>query len=270
MTKFQISYSDLSKEKKIQVIQELYSEQKQSFADIASQYNTYANRIRRDAVSFGIKIRNKSEAQKNALELGKHKHPTRGTKRNESTKEKIGMSVLKSWENLSEDKIQKRKMQAKQAWDSIDQDKKENMLQKANEAVRVASKKGSKLEIYLLENLLNQGYKVEFHKEQFLVNTKLQIDLFLPTMNVAIEVDGPSHFEPVWGNDSLQKNIKYDNKKTGLILGKGLALIRIKQTKDYSKSRANLVLNKLIDQLKLIDQKFPAINNRIIEIGDNE
>lgn len=115
---------------------------------------------------------------------------------------------------------------------------------------------------------MNDGYKVDFHKEQMLLNTKLQIDLFLPELNVAIEVDGPSHFLPVWGEDALQRNIKYDNKKSGLILGKGLVLIRIKQLSDFSPTRAKLLYEQLIANLLNIKNKFPDINNRLIEIGD--
>ena len=147
------------------------------------------------------------------------------------------------------------------------QNEKDNILQKANEGVRKASKLGSKLEIYIFEKLLADGYRTEFHKEQMLVTTKLQIDIFLPTMNTAIEIDGPSHFEPVWGDESLARNVKYDNKKTGLILGKGLVLIRIKQTKDFSRSRASLIYEQLRIELDKIKIEFPT-NNRIIELGD--
>ena len=51
-------------------------------------------------------------------------------------------------------------------------------------------------------------------------------------------MDGPSHFAPVWGDNALKKNISYDQKKEGLIIGKGWHLIRIKQTKDFSPARA--------------------------------
>jgi very-short-patch-repair endonuclease len=112
-------------------------------------------------------------------------------------------------------------------------------------------------ENYLLKN----GYKTDFHKEHILSNTKLQIDLFLPTMNIAIEVDGPSHFLPVWGDDVLLKNQKYDKKKTGLIIGKGLSLIRIKQTRDFSKSRADLIVIKLLAAIESVKN-----NNRPHEI----
>jgi hypothetical protein len=71
----------LSDQDKKDLILSLYSEQGKSFADIAVMYDTYANRIRRDAKKLNIKIRDKSEAQKNALKTGKHSHPTKGKER---------------------------------------------------------------------------------------------------------------------------------------------------------------------------------------------
>jgi very-short-patch-repair endonuclease len=97
----------------------------------------------------------------------------------------------------------------------------------------------------------------------------LQIDLFLPKLNVAIEVDGLSHFEPVWGSETLKRNQKYDNKKTGLILGKGLVLVRIKQFKDFSKARGDVVYQDLLSVLKNIEKAFPDSDHRNIIIGDN-
>jgi len=83
-------------------------------------------------------------------------------------------------------------------------------------------------------------------------------------MNIAIEVDGPSHFLPVWGDEVLAKNIKYDQKKTGLILGKGLKLIRIKQTHDFSQARSLGVYEKLIQAISQIKLS----NTKSIEIED--
>ncbi len=258
------NYSILSDKDKEKLLKQEYLSNKRSFIDIAEEYGTYANKIRRDAIKFKIPIRDKSEAQKNALSTGKHKHPTKGKERTDSDKQKIGLSVMKSWENLDDKELQSRKNKAKENWDKLSDDMKKYMLHEANLAVRESSKKGSKLEIYLLNALLQNGYKVEFHKEQILSNTKLQIDLFLPSLNIAIEVDGPSHFEPVWGEDVLQKNQKYDNTKTGLILGKKISLIRIKQEKDYSKSRSLLIFQKLERAIQDIKQN----NKTYIEIGD--
>ena len=264
----QLAYPELNDKQKKDFLIEKYIEDKLSFNDIAVLCNTYANKIRRDIIKLKIPIRNKSEAQKNALTTGKHQHPTKGQKRKDETKQKIGKSVMKAWDRLSDAELDQRKENSKNRWDSLDDDTKKNILKLANQAARLSSKTGSKLEKYLLDKLLSDGFVVEFHKEQVLSNTKLQIDLFLPMMNVAIEVDGPSHFSPIWGKDALDKNIKYDEKKNGLILGKGTTLIRIKQTKDFSKSRSDLIYDKLLTSLNKLKNNKSTNTGDIIEIQD--
>lgn len=261
-------YNSMSDSEKKKFIITEYEDNKRSFKDIADDLGTYANKIRRDATKYDIKIRDKSEAQKNALDSGKISHPTKGTKRSSETKKKIGLSVLQSWEELSDDELEQRKIKARENWNKLSDDQKQNILREANNAVRQSSKTGSKLELFLLDGLLKNGHFVEFHKEQSLLNTKLQIDLFLPKHNIAIEVDGPSHFEPVWGSDVLSRNQKYDDKKSGLILGKGLFLIRVKQSRDFSNARANIILDDLLSEITNIEQKIKTDNTRIIYIGD--
>lgn len=259
------NYNNLSDADKADIINELYTKLNHSFKDIATKYNTYPNKILRDAKRLGIKIKTKSEAQKNALQNGKHKHPTKGRTRSESEKRDIGMSVMKRWEGLDKEELKRKKLVYKDLWNKKSDDEKANMLHKANLAVRASSKVGSKLEHFVLNFLIDNGFKTEFHKEQLLANTKLQIDIFLPTINIAIEIDGPSHFSPVWGEDVLQKNIAYDKKKAGLLIGKGYKLIRIKQTKDFSKSRASIICNNLLDCINKLNQNKTT---NIIEIGD--
>jgi very-short-patch-repair endonuclease len=263
-----MQYNKMTDKDKTKLLQEWYVDKKYSFQQIADNVGSYANKIRRDAIKFKIPIRDKSEAQKNALTSGRIAHPTKGKKRPDEIKQKIGLSVLENWESMSDSEIKKRKVKAQKQWNNMDNEQKQNMLEKANKAVRDSSKKGSKLEKFLLEGLIQNGLKVDFHKEHNLLNTKLQIDLFLPQLNIAIEVDGPSHFLPVWGDDALERNIKYDNKKNGLLLGRGCAIIRVRQTKDFSPSRGRLILQSLLDTIEKIKNKFPDNNNRIIEIGD--
>ena len=262
------NYNDMSDSAKLHIINELYVKKNMSFRDIASKYNTYSNKILRDAKRLGVKIKTKSEAQKNALQTGKHKHPTKGRQRSEEEKRNIGLSVMKNWQSLDDDELEQKKLIYQELWNKKTDDEKADMLHKANLAVRASSKTGSKLEHFVLNFLVEHGFKTEFHKEQMLVNTKLQIDIFLPTMNIAVEIDGPSHFSPVWGEDVLQKNIAYDKKKAGLLIGKGYKLIRIKQTKDFSKARANLICAKLLETIRHIDQGKQQTN--LIEIGDTD
>jgi very-short-patch-repair endonuclease len=265
MNHYPKSFDKLDSAEKSSVLENMYLNQKKSFADIAAELGTYPNKIRREIVSLNIPIRDKSDAQKNALKSGKHKHPTKGQNRSEETKNKIGVGVMNSWDSLDDESLNKRKLKAKEAWEKLDEEAKQNMIKLANDAVRATSKTGSKLEKFMFNKLLEDGYKVDFHKEQSLLTTKLQIDLFLPTMNVAIEIDGPSHFLPVWGEDALQKNITYDQKKEGLILGKGLKLIRIKQTKDFSKSRSTKTYSALKELLEHISNQTNQERNFTIE-----
>lgn len=262
------SYDKLSDQEKKYTITKMYLEELKSFGDIAENLGTYANRIRRDAQKFKIPIRNKSEAQSNALKTGRTKHPTEGTERSDTTKSKIGLGLAKSWDSMDESTKQKIKEQKREQWNKLSDDQKANMQKSANDAVRLASKRGSKLEKYILEKLLKDGWRVDFHKEHMLVDTKLQIDLLVPSIKTAIEIDGPSHFVPVWGEDALKKNIKYDQKKQGLLVGKGYALIRVMQEFDFSKTRADIIYSRIHKVLKDISANFPEPADRIIIIKD--
>jgi hypothetical protein len=59
----------------------------------------------------------------------------------------------------------------------------------------------------------------------------------------------------VWGEDTLNKNQKYDQKKTGLIIGRGMRLVRVKQSKDFSPTRARIIFDKLHTLLQDIDNR---------------
>ena len=55
-----------------------------------------------------------------------------------------------------------------------------------------------------------------------------------------------------------QKTKTYDDKKQGLIIGKGMKLVRIRQRMDFSMSRSRLILDKL---LFLVDQISNNLTN---------
>jgi very-short-patch-repair endonuclease len=143
----------------------------------------------------------------------------------------------------------------------------EEMRTLAAQAIREASKNGSKLEVFLQNELPNNGFEVIYHKKGLVLNEDLEIDLFVPNIKTVIEIDGPTHFFPIWGEESLKKHIKADNHKNGLLLQNGYVVIRVKHLcKNLSKKHQRDVLESILKVLKNIEQSFPKKDDRFIEL----
>lgn len=245
-----------------------YNSERLSVGEMAKMTNTYPNKIRRALKSAGYTLRNKSDAQKAALQSGRHKHPTKGVGHSEKTKEKLGDSMIGFYDNLPEQEKQKRKRKAKEIWENKNWVEKDEFQYRAKEGVRKAAKEGSKLEQYIYDKLLQNDYTVRFHRKHQLANKLLHIDLLLPKLGVAIEIDGPSHFKPIWGERALKRTQLTDKDKDGLIIGQGYCLIRIRHKKSLSTARQRQVWNQLHKQLIKIQKEFPPLSKRLIKIGD--
>lgn len=259
----------MSETEKKKLLNKLYNEDGRSWAEIAELLDTYSNKVRRDAKKLGLQSRSRSEAQKVALQTGRHEHPTKGRGHSEEAKIRISDGTANMWKSLTAEEIENRRQKAKENWNKKSPEEIRTMTQRAMEGVRKAAKVGSTLEKHLLQALISNGYKVEFHKEQWVVREKLQIDLFLPELNVAIEVDGPAHSTKIWRNRDLSKIAKRDQEKTGLLLSKGMCVIRIQHVKALTKKRKRDILSKLLDILKEIELKFPPQGKRQFRIGED-
>jgi len=245
---------------------DLYCNKNKSTYQIAEEINTYPNKVRRILLKHGVKIKTRSEAQKNALESGVCEHPTKGKPRTDKEKRKISKSVCSNWENLSEEERSARVDQSKERWKNMPQEQKERMRTLASEAIRKAGKEGSKIEKFVLERLVQEGYRVDFHNKNLIPNEKLEIDLYIPSLKTIIEIDGPSHFLPIWGEEKLQKQTKADLKKSGRILSMGYAIIRVKAVKKTNLNNKENLVSSIIRILKSIEEKFPPKTKRIIEV----
>ncbi len=254
----------MSADERLAFLKKEYCEGGRSFGDIAKSLGTYTNRLRRDAISFKLPIRDKKEAQTNALKSGRAKHPTEGTKRDDATKVKISEKRSETWQHADEDQKKAASDRAKKQWAEMTPEQKEMFRKKAARAVRMAAKNGSKLERHIHDALIEAGYMVDFHKEQTLMNERLELDMFLPREGVAIEIDGPSHFLPIWGNKTLQKNRRADSEKNGLLLTRGLIVVRVKQDGQLSEKYKRDKTNALLELLASFKTKKPV--NRYFEI----
>lgn len=248
-------------------IVQMYVEQKMSTYEIAKKLNTYPNKIRRLLIKQNISLNDKSTAQKNAIKKGVSTIPTKGRKRSKEEKLKISHSLKKYWDNISQEDYDKRVAFAKRKWSEMSEEEKNMMKDKAIQAIRKAGKEGSKLEKFLSTEITKAGYKVRTHEKNLVPNENLEIDMYFPDLKCILEVDGPSHFLPIWGEEKLKKQIKADSHKTGLILSKGYAIIRVRHASDtLSLGSKEELKNKIIDQLASIKKKFPKQSSRYIEI----
>lgn len=195
--------------------------------EIARDLNTYPNKIRRILKRNGYDLRDKSEAQSLAIKNGIASHPTLGRQRTEQEKNSISNGVYNRWKSMSEEDRANISKNAKDRWDKIPENKRQQMQEMAGRALRQASIDGSKAEKSLSKNLRSNGYEVVLHKKN-LIPGNYEIDLFLPEIKTVIEIDGPQHFRPVWGEEQLKGTIRFDQIKNGLLLSNGYCVIRIK------------------------------------------
>ncbi len=246
-------------------LQEEYVNKNRSTYDIAKELNTYPNKVRRALIEHEIDLRDKSTAQKEALKSGRHSHPTEGTKRKQVTKNKISSTVASIWSNLTSNEKSNRQKQAKEFWESIPESKKEFMRREAAKAIRKAAVEGSEVEKYIMLSLILDGYKVDFHKEFLITKEMTHVDIFLPELRTAIEIDGPTHFFPIWGEENLIKTQKADNVKNSLLLEREFVVIRIKHLR---KNISEIYKRKLAEEVKKIlveiKKEFPTPDKRLI------
>ena len=129
-----------------QKVIDMYNNDNFSTYEIAKHLETYPNKIRRTLIKHNIPLKNKSEAQKNALESGRSAHPTMGKKRSREERLKISSSLVDYWGEMSDKERAKRVKMAKKNWKSMTAQQKENMRSKGIAAIRTAATEGSKLE----------------------------------------------------------------------------------------------------------------------------
>ena len=253
-----MKFEDLTKEK----LQELL--EKSSCYELAERYKVYPNKIRRLAKKLGITPPNRSETQKKLLEQGKVKHPTEGRERTELERERISKGVYENWENMTDAQREEVSKERKERWDKLSYAKKQQMLDKSRKEVRRTSKEGSATEIWLKDELA-KVFPLEFHKKG-LFNQKLEVDIWIPSLGTAVEVNGPSHYHDIRGLDVLQKQQRADLQKRALLQSNGANLIVVKHIRKPSDEYHRRILSSVLNELKVIKDKGQTKKFTEIEI----
>lgn len=244
-----------------------YLDEKKSACEIAKEMGTNQSKIRRALKFLGVPIRSYSEAQKIALDSGQAVHPTKGKKLSKKTIDQISVARSKAWHDMTDEQKDSIKNVKREQWAKMSISERQNLQKMAHAAIRESSSIGSKTERFVSEGLENEGYGIIVHARNLIQSEALEVDMFVPELKTAIEIDGPSHFYPVWGEDKLKKQQSADLTKQGLLLTAGYVIIRIRQLdKTMSKKRMKDIFDLVVDELRKIEFEFPEKHNRLIEI----
>jgi very-short-patch-repair endonuclease len=246
-------------------IRQLYEDEGKSFRVIAVEFETYPNKIKRFYERNGGVPRDKRDAQQIALKVGRSIHPTKGRERSEEERYNISKGQAEFWEHCDPEKIEKARQYAQAQWARMSEEDREALLASARDAARKTATEGSKLEIAIMTALARAGYQVEHQKDDILIDPRLRIDLFLPELSTAIEVDGLSHFAPIWGEENFRRNMLADQKKLGLLISLGIKVIRVKNTRN---SLTLVMMRRTIDMvLQAVEQiENGTLEKKLIEL----
>ena len=245
--------SKYSNDQLLNIIKEHHSNGLYSICDLAKAMNTYPNKLIRLAKRHNVPIDSKSSAQKKALLTGKLEHPTMGKPRPEVTRRKMSKTVRENWLNKSEKekRIHARKSKQNYKKAAVKMNQSENRIKKIHEAAKF----GSKLEVFLYGELQRHFSLVLHQAEHIIRNDKFHIDIVLPKELIAIEIDGPSHFEDIWGKNTLTKIRNKDRRKTAGILEFGYHLIRVINDKEFSQGYGLDVCDVLLETIAKIKKQ---------------
>lgn len=254
-------YNKLSTEDKINLYNNEYQDKGLSIAEIAKEYGTYPNRIRRDFIKLGLDIKSKSDVYKSLYEREVIKCPTIGRERTEEEKIKMSAGIQKAWSNMPKEKRDSIVKGHKKRWKEKSDNEKQEFINVGLSAIRETQKDGSKLEKYIFNLLTDNDYFCQRHVQYAIGNSKMHFDLFLPKIGVVIEIDGPSHFQDIWGEDKLEKTQAADKEKDRMVIGLGFKIIRIRHEDKLYQHHLRNINRKLLQILSNLEQK----NKYIIE-----
>jgi hypothetical protein len=110
----------------------------------------------------------------------------------------------------------------------------------------------SKLEIWLTKKLpkLYPSLKFYFNRKDA-INSEL--DIYIPSLKLAFELNGIFHYEPIYGEDKLSQIMNNDNRKFQACLENGIELctIDVSKLKYFKDSNAQPYLNIITDIINL-------------------
>lgn len=231
------------------LVRELYLKQGLSMRKISQKIGVNLATLSRFMARHGIKARDKAQAQKNYLK--DNKHPMQGVKHSEDTRRRISSSLGQFWDGLTDAQREafKKKIGAawRRKWAAMDEQARKIMIEELTAKAKARQGKGSRLEHFIAEELRKRGYTVEERTTNYTMGKQFEVDLALPKEMIAIEVDGPTHFLNIYGEEALAKQQERDARKDELINSAGYNVLRIR---DNNNALSQLRINSIEKAIK--------------------
>lgn len=202
-----------------------------------------------------IKKRTKSQAQKNYIKrTGTHQRS--GTTHSDESKELISDSMKDVYDGPRGDEIREKISQQRQEeWAAMGPAEQAEVLETLKTASRAKAQsgEGSNFENFLAEKLEEHQYVVEVRTQAYTPGQKFHVDIALPQVKLIIEVDGPTHWAPIYGDDELRKVQAKDTVKDNTLTAAGWNVLRV-QDGSGSTTRARFV--RVLEQVERITQEY--------------
>lgn len=123
-----------------------------------------------------------------------------------------------------------------------------------NNTHKTKGSRRSKLEVFLEQELTRLYPQLEVHyNRKDAINSEL--DIYVPSLNLAIELNGIFHYEPIYGMEQLHRKQNNDNRKIQACIEKNIefCIIDVSSLSYFKEERAIKYLNIVTD----------IINNKI-------
>ena len=122
----------------------------------------------------------------------------------------------------------------------------------------------SKLEAWLEQQLISLYPNLSF---QFNMKDTIQseLDIYIPTLKLAFELNGIFHYEPIYGEDKLASILNNDERKFQACLEQGIELCIIDSSKQkyFTEKKSQqflLIIQNIINQKLLAMQRVSDLN----------
>lgn len=249
---------DYSDDELEQLLRLEHCENKVSLRAIAKKLDTYPVKLLRFCNKRNIPVLTKSESLKAAYDSDRLKPARKGIKLTEEERLHLSVRQRETWDGVSPEERERRAQTQREIFEK--REDKDRFVLQGNQAIRQAAKYGSKAEHALAAKFKEHNIDFRHHYKEFLGNTQLEVDFYLPEYNCVVEIDGPSHFSATLGVDNYRGQMEADAHKNREVLKMGASIVRLQHRRTlYKLDHHNMfkalmeVLPTLSNELRIID-----------------